>query len=217
MPLVKISTLVRDLEIFPRHSVDDQNVRYIMQAIESGTNIPAIIADRETKKVIDGFHRIAAVEKLQGDIAKINVEYRRYPDQQTMFLDAMRLNATHGNRLTSWDKALCITKAEAMGLTRDNAASALSLTREKYGELHRERYATVHRVPYALKRTATHLAGQDLSDDQHSYNEKAGGMNQLFYVNQVALMLEKGTIDGSNDGLRAGLENLYLQLGAYLT
>lgn len=49
-----------------------------------------------------------------------------------------------------------------------------------------------------LKNTVRHLAGKVLTTKQVDGNVKAGGMNQLFYVNQIVNLLENDLLDFSN-------------------
>ena len=204
-----IATLNMDHTIYPRDHFDTVNVGYMVDALNAGNTLPPIVVCRSTRKVIDGFHRIEATKKYAGATATIKVEWRDYATDAERFADAIQLNARHGFRLTRRDQALCIIKAQALGLTMSTISAALSITQHKADALIVQRLANdSHAQPYALKRTMQHYAGQTLTAEEEDYNKHAGGLNQLFYVNQVIMMLESGTEDSNNENLTAGLEKL---------
>ena len=209
MPQVKAASLVLDYGLYPRHETDSFNVNGLIEAMKAGATLPPVLVDRASGRVVDGFHRVKAHLKLLGVDAMIAVTYRNYASEAEIFEESARLNSQHGNQLTSWDKALCIVKGEALGLSREAIGAALSLTPHATEKLVVQRYATHGMEPYTLKRTAKHLGGRELTTAQHTYNEKAGGLPQLFYVNQVALMLELGTVEEENEALQQGLGKLF--------
>ena len=204
---VAAARLVLDYTVFPRHVVDAQNVRYIMEAMRAGASMPAVIVEEKTLRVVDGFHRVKAALRLDVQ-AVMSVDLRQYGSDEALMLEAARLNAAHGNRLNVWDQTLCVAKLEAAGIPRADVAQALGLTLARVEHLVTTRVAVHHLVPYALKRTTTHLAGRDLTDGERAYNEKAGGLPQSFYVRQVCLMLEAEAWDVSDARLMAGLKRL---------
>jgi hypothetical protein len=209
MPQVPITDLILDYTLYPRHRVDDTNVRKLVLALEAGATLPPIIADRATKRVADGFHRHAAYKRVQGAEARVPVEWRTYPDAGALFLDAVRLNANHGRRLAPYDEALCIQRAEELHLEPEQLAAALSLTVARVEEVRLRKTAispTAHLMP--IKATAAHLAQEQLTARQVTGNEQAGGMRSLFYVNQVANLLENDLVDWQNPRLVEGLRCL---------
>lgn len=215
MEKVNIDRLITDYNLYPRNKVDDQHVVYMIEAINSGVILPPVIADKESKRVIDGFHRLTAHRKLK--ISEINVIYKVYKSDSDMFIDSIKYNAGHGRMLTQFDKAHCLIKAEEMGLSIDITSEALSITvkkaeeikRDKIGELKISSHLTGARQYIPLKNTIRHMRGQELTDNQISANERLSGMNQVFYVNQIIDLIENDLLNKNSEKLMTQLNKLY--------
>ena len=199
------SSLVQDFKLYPRAQVDDYHVREMAESIKAGAKLPPIIADLKSKRIIDGFHRLRAQQRVHGANVKIAVDLRDYPDEAAMLKDAMALNAAHGRNLTIYDKTRCLILGQELGLERSVVSAALNITQERAAKLLLERVAASGEV---LKRTMHHLAGQTLSTEQAAHNLRAGGLDQLFYINQVVALLETGSVDWARESVTAKLRHL---------
>jgi hypothetical protein len=126
----------------------------------------------------------------------------------------MRLNANHGRTLSSHDRVHCALLGEKLALSLDTTASCLGMTVDKLTALRVDRTATLtiagkSRGPMIpLKQTIRHMAGQTLTHEQAKANERLSGMNQLFYVNQLTMLLKADLIDLENEDLMAALYEL---------
>src|SRR5436190_4972945 len=98
---VPASTLVLDYNLYPRHKLDPVNLRTLNEALDAGEALPSVIADKTSKRVVDGFHRTTVALRRNVDVA---VEWRTYKDDAAMFLDAVALNARHGVPLEPFDR-----------------------------------------------------------------------------------------------------------------
>jgi hypothetical protein len=67
-----------------------------------------------------------------------------------------------------------------------------------------------------LKRTLHHMAGQSLSKTQVEAQEKLGGMDQGFYVNQLIVLIENDLVDTGNAKLMQNIVKLAALLGKLL-
>jgi hypothetical protein len=136
-----------------------------------------------------------------------------------MFRDAMRYNATHGRSMSPWDRAHCVIVAERLEISVDQIAADLSITVEKVGEIRAGRVGELHvyrpkkeggagvlQIP--LKRTISHMAGQELTKQQIDAQEKLGGMQQGFYVTQLILLIENGLLDTADAHLMDRVRHL---------
>lgn len=206
---MKVSELLLDYELYPRERIEPYNVNQMVEALRAGRELPPVVIDRKSRRVIDGFHRVRAYQKLYGLDAEIPVELKDYKDDAQMFADAVRLNANHGRQLSTYDRARCIAKAEALKLEPDVISSMLNMTLERIAEMKAERFATYKMEPRVLKRTTAHLAGRELTNDEAEYNIKAGGMHQTFYINQVIAMLEADTVNWESQKVVNALKRLY--------
>lgn len=210
MKQIPVGRIVIDYNLYPRVEVDSQHVSYMREALRAGASFPPIVIREKDKVVIDGVHRTKMYLAEFGDKHKVDVVEKSYRSDGEAFADAIRLNAGHGRTLTRFDRAHSLLKAEEMGLSVDETAKAMGLTVEALGKLRTERIGTLH-VPgkknteTPLKRTIAHMAGKSLTQVQVEANTKLGGMNQLFYVNQLITLIESELLDESNEQLVARL------------
>lgn len=224
MKTVKLNTLVLDFDLYPRGEVDRQHCYYIRQALEAGAELPPLVVCKKTKRIADGFHRFKVYEQVYGLEHEIEVVEKTYKSEAALFLDAIRYNAAHGRTLTTYDRVHCISHARRLNINTGDLAPALGLTKEKVEHLEKTRLSGVapqtrqgvtsrtvgkaeaSREP--LKRTIGHMSGRTLTADQSVANDKLGGMNQQFYVNQIIILIENELLDTENATLMARVERL---------
>lgn len=210
MEMLRLEELVLNFEdLYPRASVDSGHVTHLAEAMSLGIELPPIIADRKSKTVIDGFHRYHAAKRLKWPA--ILTELRDYKSAAEMFLDAMHMNAGHGRTMSNFDRAHCVILAARHKLQPEQIATALSITVEKVGELRSDRVGKLRSVANTqvpLKRTIHHMAGQTLSKTQVEAQTKLGGMDQIFYVNQLIVLIENDLLDTANNNLMHGIQRL---------
>lgn len=213
---VKVGEVVLDFDFYPRADVDRQHLHYMREAHRAGVRLPPIVVDAASNRCVDGFHRTRMYRLELGPDAEVDAVFRDYPDEAALFMDAMRLNANHGRMLSTYDRARCVLRAEELLIEPEFVASALSLTVEAVANLHANRVSrlyglrgsdgAVRQVP--IKRTIRHMSGRSLTKAQHEANEKLGGMEQLFYVNQLLTLIRTGLLDVDNAELMRRLGEL---------
>lgn len=211
MTKLKVAEIILDFSLYPRIDVDDQNVRYIVGALEAGKVMPPIIIDRKSKRCVDGFHRTRAYTRLHGGDHEVEVIDNEYASEAEMLLDAIRFNASHGRTLSTADRTHCIIRCEELKLEPAIIASELNLTIERYGELRLTRIGKLtgkRQTLIPLKRTIAHMAGRTLTSQQVETNKRLSGMNTLFYVNQLIMLIESDLIDKSSAEVLDGLKRL---------
>lgn len=87
---VKIAALILDNSIWPRSSLDEEAIERYRDCLQE---LPSIVVDRETMKVLDGWHRVEAYKRE--DVETIPVDFEDCPPY--LFLArAYALNARHG-------------------------------------------------------------------------------------------------------------------------
>ncbi len=213
---MKLSELVLDFTLYPRHRVDSEHVARLAEAIRAGEELPPIVTDANSKRVVDGFHRHSAYGRVNGPDSVVEVELKRYASEAEMYLDAATLNARHGLKLNPYDFARCLQRGQELKITPKTMQTALGITADKFANLLARKFARVDGELTPIKRTMEHLAGMDLTHVQRDGIRPSGGMNPLFYVRQVLSMLEHDLIDTDNEKLMAGLEELQAKLVAFL-
>lgn len=209
MKHISVSKVVLDYNLYPRHEVQSYNVNLIAEALNSGTVLPPIIIDRKSKRVIDGFHRVKAYEKLYGEHAKIPCVEKDYASEKEMFAEAIEANSKHGRNLSLYDRARCLARAEELKMDISVVAHALNMTIETLGKLKAERLGYFQSTPIVLKRTTAHLAGGHLTREQVAYNEQAGGMPASFFINQLISMIESDSVNWDDENVTRGFKRLY--------
>ncbi len=213
---MKVSELIIDFDLYPRNNVDKTHVRHLVDALEAGAELPPVLVDKKSKRVIDGVHRTRAALRHVGADGEISVIEKPYTNDAEMFLDAMRLNSAHGAKLDSADRVHCAIVAERLSISIEDVAGALQVRVDRFGSLVADRTATCGRLKVALKRTNRHMAGHKLSKQQREANERSSGMNQQFYVNQVIDLIESDLLNKENEKLMEKLSRLHELLGEAL-
>src|SRR5690606_31231358 len=95
------------------------NVKALADALAARAELPPVVVDKKSRRVVDGVHRVKAHLKYHGDDATISIIEKTYKSDGELFLDAMRYNASHGARLDPHDKTHCVIVAEKLGLSLD--------------------------------------------------------------------------------------------------
>lgn len=224
MTALPIAELVEDMAIYPRHAIDEAHVAILADAIRSGVTLPPLVADRATKRIVDGWHRLRAFRRILGATGTVEVDLRKYASDAELFLDAVALNAAHGRRLDRVDQVRVVMLAERIGITEVRVAAVLHVPAERIPLL-RVRVAKLPNgvegaIPgtrqVALKRPLFHLAGQTLSAGQAAVMHTVPGTSYLLIVRQLAEGLTHRMLDPADERLRAALVALYALLGTYL-
>lgn len=210
---MKVSELVFDYDLYPRGQVSSTDVSMMIEARKSGKNFPPILVDRRSKRIIDGFHRAKMEMRLHGADATITVQLKQYPNEAAMYRDAMRLNAEHGRKLSTWDRLHALGRATELGIDIDEVADDLNMTVEALGKLRTERIGELRTAgakpeDVPLKRTLRHLGGKELTARQVAANRRLSGMNQAFYANQLIELIECGGLNTADDSLMERLSIL---------
>lgn len=202
---VPVSALVEDYDLYPRASVDSTHIADMVRAMEADIALPAIVVDRASKRIVDGWHRCRAVRRFGGDEAKIQVDFRDYPDEVSLYADAVRLNADHGRKLTRWDHARIKLRATELGIAPTQVAVLIHrpvdyVTAKLHVAVHRTNGGTEQ---VALKRTLEHLDGAVLTEAQYVANQHASGWSATFHARQLCELIAADALKGSDDETEA--------------
>lgn len=209
MRKAKVGELVLDFNIYPRANIDNYNVNTIAEALTAGVELPHIIIDKKSKRVVDGFHRVRAYQKIYGDDCEVEVIEKSYRDDKQLFLDSIRYNANHGAKLDSHDRAHCSILANQLVIDDTHLADALSITVDKLSSLMVSHTAVGKGgLAVPIKRTISHMRGKKLTNKQADANKKLSGMNQSFYANQIITLIENDLLNVGDDKLMQRLDLL---------
>ena len=202
--LTPVATLEFDPALYPRIEVSDFHVNEIAKAMDGGHVLPPVVADRRTRKLIDGTHRWHAAIKRGAD--EIACEFRDYASDAEMFKDACLLNSANGLNFTARDKLKVIEVGRQFGLKELDFAMLLR-TSESYIKAIMPRYATVppsskaekiKRVP--LKASTRHLSGKTITPQQaEAISGNAPGTSYLLVTRQLISALENDLLPPQED------------------
>lgn len=218
MKTMKAAALILDFEIYPRNDVDAHNVRSLCEALAAGVELPPVIVEKKSKRVVDGFHRVKAALRCGGEGAEVLVIEKTFRTEADLFLESIRLNAAHGVRLGSVDRTRCMIVAERLSIPPEAVAGALSVSVDKLAQLTVSSTArTAGGLMVPLKNTVRRgFAGKRLNRRQIEANEKLSGMNQVFYANQLIELIESEMLDTSDERLLGRLRVLHEHLDRVL-
>lgn len=210
------SRLVLDFKLYPRHHLDDVNVKAIGNAIDTGEAPPPVVAERSTLRVVDGFHRVTAYLRRDTD-AIIDVQLVDYTSDAELFEDAMRRNARHGVRLNPFDRSRCVQIGTELGLDVGRIAGALAVNVDVLGKLRAAKTAydnTGKALP--IKRPLRHLAGQRLTERQERANQRSSGWSVRFHAEQIVTAIQGDVCDWSDEPTVTALREVHALLSECL-
>jgi hypothetical protein len=195
--MAPVVSLEFDRDLYPRIEVSDFHVAEIIRTLEGGHDLPPVIADRASRKLVDGAHRWHAAIKRQAE--EIAVEWRDYASDEEMFKDACLLNSAHGLNFTARDRLKVIEVGQKFGL-KELDFSMLLRTSESYIKTIMPRIAYVpgagqkmERVP--LKASTRHLSGQTITPQQSdAIKGNAPGTSYLLVTRQLISALENALL-----------------------
>ena len=148
---VKAASLIEDMSLYPRHHVDDQRVTDYIQAKLAGAEFPPVTANVKDRTLSDGWHRnrMCQSRRIGGVGALIEVNFWQYDSKEEQFLHAVRLNASHGEPLTHYDRRRIVVMCEEFGISAEDTAQALNITLAKFkkisdDEIHRNEDGTAN-------------------------------------------------------------------------
>ena len=204
--MVPIGVLIQDMTLYPRHRLDKMHIRNMRRSLEAGCEMPPVIADHASKRLIDGFHRVEAYKRHKA--TQVPVEWHDYTSEAEMFLDAARRNAIHGDKLTPWDRVRCIVRCEELGISVDQVADALHITVGRVEQLRARTAFDPSNTVVPIKAAISHMAGTKLTPRQYAALSRVGGNQYKFYATQLIEAAEAELLDLSDPLLVARLYTL---------
>lgn len=218
--MIPLADLVEDLSIYPRNSVDSGNVAKLVNKLELGIKLHPIVADRESKRIIDGFHRRRAYLRVLGPDASVKVELRSYNSDTEMLTAGAAANADHGLQLEMVEQRRVALRLHELGVDDDTIAVALRVPPVKVNKLRCDSTVvirgggTVRIEP--LKRSLFHFRGRPMTEAQAQAQQRAPGTSYMLLVTQLRDALQEHLLDETDVKLTAELQALRTDLGAYL-
>jgi hypothetical protein len=211
-----IADVIEDMDLYPRHAVDDGNVRSLVLALQSGCQLPPPVIDSKSKRIVDGWHRVRAYKRVLGASAVVDIEVKTYRNDAEMICDAVQRNAAHGRRFDAIDRTRAVLMLEKHGLSTHRIAVALNMPEDNVTKI-RIKVATAPAgskglVPgttsITLKRPVRHLQGTRLSKSQADMHSSLPGTSFLLIARQLCGALREGMVDLEDEKLMTQLAEL---------
>lgn len=216
------SQLIVDMDLYPRQKVNRYHVNSLAEALKAGSELPPVVADRKTKTVTDGFHRIEAWIKTEGAAVEIPVIWKDYKEKAEMFKDSVALNATHGKAFTVFDLGRILVKAETdYKMQIDHVCRYLQITPYKAEKILKRvkpiKRGRKKKDRVYVKQGMTKLRNADfITEVQAGINDHALGVAPLRLVNDLLAKIEGNCLLYTADFLYA-LEKLRDAIDIVLT
>lgn len=160
---LSLASLVEDFSLYPRNHVDDVHITDLRRALQAGVELPPIVVDRASLRIVDGVHRRRAMLKHSGEQAVATVVLNSYPDDAAFFMDAVRLNAQHGRKLDRQDQTRIVLKMQEMKVEPYVIASTLFIPEAEVRTLAINVVYGAEQEPHPNKRGFAHLRGETLT------------------------------------------------------
>ena len=215
--------LKQDFNLYPRKQIDSSLVAAMYDAFQIGKKFPPIIADKDTKRTVDGFHRTNMYLKHMKEIGKpikIDVEFKTYNSDKEIYLDALRYNCNHGKRIIGDELAHAIKIGLDMDIKTNAIASAMSISIDKINTIIPKKIATIT-LPISLttstknipkrrttiKKSFEHLTKNisdlketiELTEKEIKVIERGSGAPQWLQICQVCDLLENEKLLNQDD------------------
>lgn len=207
---MRIADLVRNPDFHARQGkLDPMHVQRLGDAYETGARFPAIIVCDQTMIVLEGWHRCAATERVDGaDNAEIDVELRTYADDAARFEEALNYAADSKLPLNFYNQQACVLRAEALGITPQRVAGLLNVPE---GKLEKRRVTAVEKKSgniFPLKAPFRHMENQQLTEAQRLVNERSDGRQVTWHADQIISRLRADMVNWTDTRMIKSLVEL---------
>lgn len=208
MPLSKmqLKDIVED-PILQVRSIDSQHVADIRRALAGGHVVPPIVVEKHqgSHRVVCGFHRSRAWRALLGEDGEIEVQVMKFPSTAEAYKFALSENATHGLKLSHYDRVEAALKARRVfHLKIADIAGALHMGMDELKAMISRKTAMRNTPsgklePQAIKLSFSPLRGTTLTEHQLRVNRSSPGSPQIRMVKQLINIIECGAWDYDHD------------------
>jgi hypothetical protein len=201
--------MVEDFSLYPRATVNETHVRELRRALEAGDQLPPVILEAGTLRIVDGFHRRRALIAHLGAEGVVKAELREYPDELALYRDAAALNATHGQPLDRDDQVRVAVRMRELGADDEVISVTLHTPLARVAELVAKftAYSQTGET-VVLKPAARHLAQETLTLEQEAVQPHITGTATLRLVSDLRARLRSNIVDLQSPKVRMALKAL---------
>jgi len=206
--IVQISELIMDKTLYPRLKEQWQTAYIYAQAMKVGDIFPPIMVGKYQNKlyVVDGWHRIRAKQLLKEKHIQAIIE--KYDKFEDMFLDAIKYNISHGQRLSTQEKVRLVHKLGEMKFELEQISKIVKIPAEKI-ELFKQRVIIgPNGQPTYLKSVVARANPDDksaLAIDQDFLSTR----QTTDLLHQLIELIKSGVIDLDDENVKVLAVQLY--------
>jgi len=205
-----LAKLVHDPSLYPRQTVDAVNIRRMVEALQAGEQLPPILLDKKTLRIVDGVHRWYAYKRYYGDDSvEVPVAMRTYNSEQAIYLDVVGLNSRHGLGLEPQDQVKVVLTARELGIEPAEIARALAMPVERLERVESRIGLSPDGTPLIIKPgMVPKFTGRRLSKRQMAANTALAGNCAGYYLRMTIQLLESDSLDWKDERIVALVEIL---------
>lgn len=207
--------VVRDEELYPRIKMGWQTAYQYAQAMRAGAIFPPVVLGRIKRKpplyLVDGWHRDRAYAIIKEE--EFDAIVYTYANKNDLFVDAVKLNTSHGRQLSVQERVRIVDKLGSMRFSADKISEIIRIPIDKLEVFKARTFTRPNGTRVYLKSLAARAGATDMPD----------GSQDTFSVRNVDRLLVqilevlRGDIFPVNDeGVKEHAVELYTLLGQVL-
>ncbi len=199
--LLKISQIKRRDEFYPRNGVNWVTTIRYSNALKTGAVFPPITVAKvkRTYILIDGAHRVES-NKINGE-THITANILENLNEKEMFIEAVRLNTSHGLQYSAQETAKIMLKLKSLKVTKEEISELVRIPIDKVEPFIAKRMIRIigsrggEKGIEILKKEIKHLAGTDSMEiDQNRFI----GVSQVKMIDALINLIQKDLINWDN-------------------
>lgn len=147
------NSLIIDKDVYPRREVDGDHVFNLVEALRTGATFPPPIVCKVSKRIVDGAHRVTAIQRFNGSDTDIDCIEKTYKSDADLFLDAVKYNAANGRHLSRDDRERIAEIGDKLEVDESMLAKSLQISESVLGGLRAAREGSDERGQNTVRRT----------------------------------------------------------------
>jgi hypothetical protein len=211
--IVKVKEIIFDEGLYPRNKPSWILSNEYTEKIKMGVKFPPIFVGKYHRKkyIIDGYHRLTAYKN--NGIQYVDCETKDYSDKKEMFIDAVKMNSSHGRPYSFQEKLSIVLRLEKISVDKNTISKIIGISTNNIKRFKAERVTTNPKgKEIVVKAPFKHLVEQGLDNEQINANVKMVGKGQHQVIDMLIKMVESESINFESDIIRRSLKRLYKDL-----
>lgn len=226
---VKIEDIYFEQDLYPRTKPNWMTIVDYKESMVTGAKFPPIVLATHHSKLflVDGKHRVECHRQL--GIAKIDAIIYTGWSKQKIFQEAVRLNISHGEKLTPYEKRKIAQKLLEMKMKKQDVSDLIQVSMDKLDNFIGSRLVNAitgeptdnlddvyETGQVILKSSLKHLAGGNIDGQSLAELQKQQfSRDQSTLLKELISLLETKTIDTNDEDIMKLLAKVKTLLRKY--